>query len=131
MLRVTDILFFSAPIIAVMLISVIFECIRPERPDTMTGRLPVMILLLIPLTVLGLVLFYGMERMVTVLTYETSLKRIFRNAWLAELALSAFLMQLIARLIAKKRKLTRKNRIISLILMLVFWLSEIAACFYA
>lgn len=113
-----------APIIAVLVPYIIREIRRPAQPDEARGRLPVMVVLLLLLTSGGTFLYY---LWLLFLSYRTvfHIKAANDVFCMVTLALLAYFVLLLERGLARLLELNKKNRVISKILMLVFWSAEI------
>ena len=118
-----DVLLLLAPVLAAGLLSVFAVKKHKEQPKARPGRLPLMILLLIPLTA-GATYVYYLGAFVMSFVTDSQVFRPWNNAVLALcMALMAYIAFLLGRLLARMLCLTKKNRLISLAVMLVLMLA--------
>ena len=118
-----DVLLLLAPVLAAGLLSVFAVKKHKEQPNEKPGRLPIMILLLLPLTA-GATYVYYLGAFVMSFVTDSQVFRPWNNVVLALcMALMAYIAFLLGRLLARMLCLTKKNRLISLSVMLVLMLA--------
>ena len=118
-----DVILLLAPVLAAGLLSLLAVRMHQEQPKAKPGRLPLMILLLIPLTA-GATYVYYLGAFVMSFVTDSQVFRPWNNVVLALcMALMAYIAFLLGRLLARLLGLTRKNRLISLTVMLVLMLA--------
>ena len=98
--------------------ALIMECRRKERPDAKPGRLPVMVLLLVPLAA-GTILLYYLTAFWLSFQLHLGSKAAELTAMLAGLVPVVLAEVLIEQIAARLLRLNRKNRIISALLMML------------
>ncbi len=118
-----DVLLLLAPVLAAGLLSVFAVKKHTEQPNEKPGRLPIMILLLLPLTAGATYAYYLGAFFLSFVTDSR-----FARPWnLVVLVLCmifmAYIAFLLGRLLARILCLTKKNRLISLAVMLVLMLA--------
>lgn len=118
-----DVLLLLAPVLAAGLLSVFAVKKHTEQPNEKPGRLPIMILLLLPLTASATYAYYLGAFFLSFVTNSR-----FARPWnLVVLVLCmifmAYIAFLLGRLLARMLCLTKKNRLISLAVMLVLMLA--------
>ena len=119
-------LFTVVPIIIITLIFLVIEIRRPEQPDTGSGRLPVMILLLFPFSAGAIFLyFYVAYKLYDRLRMAALPTDVLMMSGLAVWNLAVLL---IARLIARLLRLNQKSRVTSMIILQLLFIAE---AFYA
>ena len=119
-------LFTVAPIIIITLIFLVIEIRRPEQPDTGSGRLPVMILLLFPFSAGAIYLYFHVAyKLYDRLRMSALPTDVLMMSGLAVWNLAVLL---IARLIARLLRLNQKSRVISMIILQLLFIAE---AFYA
>lgn len=125
--HIAEALYISHPVAAVMVLSVIFECIRPERPDTKERGLLLMALLLLPLTVVFTILYYLFMFGIGygILPGLHLHKAVKTGILILGLAGVAAVAALTVRGIAHLLSLNKKNRIVTMILMLLLFVADV------
>ena len=108
----------SLPAFAVLMLVLLIECRRKERPDAKTGGLPVMVLLLVPLAA-GTILLYYLTAFWLSFQLHLGSKAAELTAMLAGLVPVVLAEVLIEQIAARLLRLNRKNRIISALLMML------------
>ena len=119
-------LFTVAPIIIITLIFLVIEIRRPERPDTGSGRLPVMILLLFPFSAGAIYLYFHVAYKLYDRLQMSALPT--DVLMMSGLAVWNLAVMLIVRLIARLLRLNQKSRVISMIILQLLFIVE---AFYA
>ena len=118
-------MFFLSSALAGGLLSLLAVTLRREFPKAKPGRLPVMLLLLIPLTAGAIFGYYPSAVFFGYIIdgwFDNPLENIL--GWIC-MALLVYLVFLIARLIARLLSLTKKNTLVSLTLMLACLLAGV------
>ena len=117
-----DVLLLLAPLLAAGLLSVFAVKKHKEQPKEKPGRLPLMLLLLLPLTA-GATYGYYLGSFFLSFVTDSHFSRPWNTVVLVFcMVLMAYIAFLLGRLLARILCLTKKNRLISLAMMLVLML---------
>ncbi|MBR6106940.1 MAG: hypothetical protein IKQ39_02935 [Oscillospiraceae bacterium] len=114
------------PAIVVLLVFLLAESRKPDLPETATGRLHVMLLLLIPLTVCGTFLYYSVCLWVSRIAVPFG-KALGTVLILSAMAVAAYAVLLAARVLARLLRLAKRERLTALCVMPVLFAAEIIA----
>lgn len=109
--------------------ALIMECRRKERPDAKPGRLPVMVLLLVPLSA-GTILLYFLTGFWLSCQLHLGSKTADFTALLFCLVPVVLAAVLIEQIAARLLRLNRKNRILSALLLLLLTVCGIVGFYF-